>query len=282
MNAECEDAETIRMARMVESYQGYQYREKPQTSVLAMGRKVTNRYVDSDFYERASPGGGDLSRALVILENNDIFQITLGNSNPKGTKTQGDDELKIRDVELVHSYNLDLAMDACECSGSVFSGNEDLISFFLPQMGMACTCGKRKTVGFVNPENPAAIENVLRPWQVSFLESMGITTSDQLVKARQTSAPILAKGLKQWRRNQNMIEFKTSSCSMAIDIWAKTAKVYARSVRKQIEAGQVLLESRPDEVMAELARFVGELPSAPKRRGDFAVLEFDPESEMEV
>ena len=28
----------------------------------------------------------------------------------------------------------------CQCSSSVFSGNDALIDFFLPQMGMACNC----------------------------------------------------------------------------------------------------------------------------------------------
>ena len=69
---------------------------------------------------------------------------------------------------------------------------------------------------------------------------------------------------------------------MAIDIWAKTAKVYTRSIRQQIDAGHALLDCRPDEVMKELSRFVGELPAAPKKRGTIALFEFDPESEMEI
>jgi hypothetical protein len=278
---EYEAAEQARLARMVESFPGYQLRQKPEQGVLAIGQKFANRYVDSDFYESAFAKNGESNRALVMLENNDSFQITLGGSKLKGTKNQNE-ELKIRNVELVHSNHVDLAFDTCECSGSVFSGNDDLISFFLPQMGMACTCGKRKPVGFVNPDDPTALENVLRPWQVTFLSSFGITRSEQLVKARHRSAPLLARGLKQWRRKQGMIEFKTSSCSMAIDVWAKTAKVYARSIRKQLEIGQDLLERRPDEVMKELAHFVGDLPAAPKRRDTFVLPDIEPESEMEI
>ena len=280
-NEDYEDAEQMRIARMVENYHGYPLREKPNKNVLAMRKQFTNRYVDSDFYEASFAERGELNSALIILENNDTFQIVLGDSNTKGTTTAAR-ELKIRSVELVHSNHIDLGRDTCECSGSVFSGNDDLISFFLPQMGMACTCGKRRPIGFINPENPSALENVLRPWQVDFLESFGITRSDQLVKARCTDSLTLAKGLKRWRRKNDMIHFKTSSCSMAIDIWAKTAKVYTRSIRQQIDAGHALLDCRPDEVMKELSRFVGELPAAPKKRGTIALFEFDPDSEMEI
>ena len=248
-----------------------------------MRKQFTNRYVDSDFYETTFAERGELNSALIILENNDTFQIVLGDSNTKGTTTQKQArELKIRSVELVHSNHIDLGRDTCECSGSVFSGNDDLISFFLPQMGMACTCGKRKPVGFINPENPSALENVLRPWQVNFLESLGITRSDQLVKERCTNSHTLAKGLKRWRRTNGMIHFKTSSCAMAIDIWAKTAKMYTRSIRQQIDAGHELLDCQPEEVMKELSRFVGELPAAPKKRGTIALFEIDLDSEMEI
>jgi hypothetical protein len=283
-NEDYEDAEQMRIARMVQNYQGYSLRQKPNNnSVLAMRKQFTNRYVDSDFYETTFAERGELNSALIILENNDTFQIVLGDSNTKETTQQKPArELKIRSVELVHSNHIDLGRDTCECSGSVFSGNDDLISFFLPQMGMACTCGKRKPVGFINPENPSALENVLRPWQVDFLESLGITRSDQLVKERCTNSHTLAKGLKRWRRKNDMIHFKTSSCAMAIDIWAKTAKVYTRSIRQQIDAGHELLDCQPEEVMKELSRFVGELPAAPKKRGTIALFEINLDSEMEI
>lgn len=281
-NGEYADEEQARIARMVQSFEGNHFqREKSATNVLALGRKFANRYVDSDFYERSLAKCGEPNRALVILENNDTFQIIMGDSRSKGSDKLIQ-ELKIRNVELVYSNHIDMVVDMCECSGSIFSGNDDLISFFLPQMGMACTCGKRPTTTFHNPADPTALENVLRPWQVKFLETFGIFRGDQLVKARRRSAPMLARSLKQWRRKHDMIEFKPSSCALAIDIWAKTAKVYVRSIRKQIDAGQTLLETRRDDIMKELVRFIGDLPVAPKRREDFTLIEIEPESEMEV
>ena len=244
------------------------------------------RYVDSDAFEDSLlESNGEMNRALVILESNDTFQIMVGNSS-SAYSTDKSTELRIRNVELITSTLPDSPINDCQqcgCSGSIFSGNDDLISFFLPQMGMACTCGKQKPRGFANPDDPTAVENVLRPWQVEFLKSFGIYRGEDLVKARHRSASILSRALRQWRRKQGMVAFKTSSCGMAIDIWAKTCKVYVRSIRKQIHAGQDWLERRPDEVMKELIQFAGDLPAAPKRREEFvASFDIEPESQMEV
>jgi hypothetical protein len=218
------------------------------------------------------------SRALVILENKESFEVMVGD----GRKDRAQ-QLVIRNVELVTSNEQEARLTEytpCECSQSVFSGNDDLISFFLPQMGMACTCG-RQTRGLLNPEDPIAIENILRPWQVDFLKSFGIHRGEQLVKARHRSADIMAKGLRQWRKKKGMAPFKTTSCGMAIHIWAKTCKAYVRSVRKQINAGHVLLEHQPGELIRELSHFLTDLPAAPKHR-EGSMVEIKPDSQVEV
>jgi hypothetical protein len=237
---------------------------------------VAANVVDSDFFEKSfvEESGGDSNRTLVSLENKELVPLSPYNQelNPLNDCTQ------------------------CECSGSIFSGNDELTSFFLPQMGMACTCGKKKPQTFVNPDDPTALENVLRPWQVEFLKSFGIFRGEQLVKARHRSAGILSSALRQWRRKQGMVPFKTSSCGMAIDIWAKTCKIYVRSIRRQIQhAGyddtnhhhhQQQLERRSDDVMKELTHFVGDLPAAPQQRmleiTSSSSIAIEPKSEMEV
>lgn len=148
--------------------------------------------------------------------------------------------------------------EPCDCTGSVFSGNDELIAFFLPQMGMACTCGKQSRK-LVNIHEPTAIENILRPWQCDFLQSFRILRGDQLVKARHRSGTLLAKALRHWRNNENMLPFKTSSCKIAIDIWARTCKSYVRSVRRQLAAGN-RLEQQTGIVLTELSEFMNELP----------------------
>ena len=124
----------------------------------------------------------------------------------------------------------------CQCSSSVFSGNDELIEFFLPQMGMACNCGKRP-LGLKNPEEPTSLDNILRPWQVKFLAAFGIYRGDQLVKAHHRSAKALANALRQYRRKHGMTPFRTKSCGMALQIWSKTCKSYVRSIRKQLMTG---------------------------------------------
>jgi hypothetical protein len=173
----------------------------------------------------------------------------------------------------------------CECSRSVFSGNDDFISFFLPQMGMACSCGRQRR-GLMKPEDPTAIENVLRPWQCEFLQSFGIHRGEQLVKARHRSGNILAQALRQWRKKYDMVPFKTSSCGIAIQIWAKTCKAYVRSIRKQIQDRNAILERQPGPLVDELSHFLHCLPEAPRKRVRGAAgrvtLNIEPESQVEV
>lgn len=239
------------------------------------------RIVDSDVYEDQIMKMGENSRALVIVENRNKYEIMVGD-----TRTNDSDQLIVKNVELVNSNQQESRMtEYVRCAGgtsSVFSGNDDLITFFLPQMGMACSCG-RKNRGLVNPEDPTAIENILRPWQVDFLKSFGIYRGEQLVKARHRSAGILARALRKWRKNKGMALFKTSSCGMAIDIWAKTCKSFVRSMRKQMAPGNQQLMEQETGIVCDLTHFLSDLPDAPKRREEVAMLdEIVPESQVEV
>jgi hypothetical protein len=76
----------------------------------------------------------------------------------------------------------------CEYSLAMFSENNDdeMVDFFLPLMAVTCSCRKSKKL--VNPEDPNSLENILRPWQTSFLKAFGIVKGDQLVKAHHRSA----------------------------------------------------------------------------------------------
>ncbi|KAL3919650.1 MAG: hypothetical protein SGILL_003651 [Bacillariaceae sp.] len=233
---------------------------------------------DSELYEYGSHYGDDSSKAFVILQNsNRTYDVVVGDTR-KGTGGK----LVIQNVE---NYGLDEGLveynQRCECSASVFSGSDDLINFFLPQMGMACTCG-RQSRGLINPDDPTAIENILRPWQCEFLRSFGIYRGEQLVHARHRSADILAKALRQWRKKHNMAPFKTSACGTALNIWAKTCKSYVRSIRKQIMAGNQLLERQSGTLMNELSLFLNGLPEAPTKKDVAALCDIEPESQVEV
>jgi len=142
----------------------------------------------------------------------------------------------------------------CECVQSIFSGNVELAEFFLPKMGMACSCGKRRPTRLTDPEEPTSIKNILRPWQVRFLAGFGITRGDQLVKAHHRSAQALASALRKYRHRHHMVAFKTKSCGMALQIWSRTAKTYVRSIRQQLIAGTDKL--KPPNTMEILSSFL--------------------------
>jgi hypothetical protein len=74
----------------------------------------------------------------------------------------------------------------CEYSLAMFSEDDEMVNFFLPLVAVTCSCRKSKKL--VNPEDPTSLENILRPWQISFLRAFGITKGDQLVKAHHRSA----------------------------------------------------------------------------------------------
>jgi len=152
---------------------------------------------------------------------------------------------------------------ACTCSSSVFSGNAAHVEFFLPKLGLACNCSSSTTsiaAGTTNTSNyilmkgssndncinncdnnidPRSLSSILRPWQASFLESIGITTAEQLILATSSSKQSekkkeyvrkIVKSMQQWRNNRNMKPVKTKSCYVALHIWTRTAKVTLRSL----------------------------------------------------
>jgi hypothetical protein len=121
----------------------------------------------------------------------------------------------------------------CSCVNSVFSGNDDMVEFFLPLMGSACSCGG-KAPGLIMPEQPTSLVNILRPWQVSFLGRFGIYFGEELVKSFHRSGAALAKALQQHRKKQGMTPFPLKSCVMALQIWSKTSKTFVRSIREQL------------------------------------------------
>lgn len=131
----------------------------------------------------------------------------------------------------------------CQCSASMFSGNSQHVEFFLPKLGMACSCGQSKKTDTHNKEytsssnSPLSLSNILRPWQVEFLESLDITRADQLVRAYKRRGRELSKEMRVWRHEKEMKPVKTKSCFVALHIWARTAKMLYCSVTQKVAAG---------------------------------------------
>jgi len=120
----------------------------------------------------------------------------------------------------------------CTCFSSSFSGNAHHIDFFLPLLGKACKCNKNIETNKINSD-PTDLKNILRPWQVEFLSSVGITTARQLLNARRTESRNLAKALITWRKLKKMKPVKLKSCFVALHIWARTTKITLRT-HKQV------------------------------------------------
>ena len=215
-------------------------------------------------------------KALVILEEPDKYDLIVGEA------TQDDEN---KDQLMIQNFTRRTDNIECDCSMSAFSGNEDLIMFFLPKVGMPCNCG-RNTNKLVDSRNPTALENILRSWQVDFLASFGIHTGEEFIKSQDRSPIILAKGLRQWRKKNDMKPFKTSSCATALKIWSKVCKSYIRSIRRQTLAGQTNHELGPADatLIQEMTQFLGALPGAPSRRSKTSknALGIELESQMEV
>ena len=241
---------------------------------------VSNGFIDSKDDERnkLTFDGNLPMRALVILERRDNVDLVVGEVIQN---SENEEQLVIQNLTRT-TENIE-----CDCSRSAFSGNEDLISFFLPQMGMACNFSHNKRKNkLVNPDDPTALENILRPWQVNFLKSFDIHRGEEFVKARRQSPSILSRGLRQWRKKNDMISFKTTSCATALQIWSKVCKSYVRSIRRQTLAEQKNIQVGPADatLVHEMTQFLNSLPTAPKRRyrvrNDAPAI--DPESQFEI
>jgi hypothetical protein len=129
----------------------------------------------------------------------------------------------------------------CTCTESAFSGNDELLEFFLPKLGMAHTCGKRNPPILIDSD-PIGLHHILRPWQVEFLRSCDIYRGDQLVKACKNRAGSLAGAMRKWRLDHDMTCPRSAACGMALHIWSRTCKYYVRTIRRQMADGLVEVE----------------------------------------
>jgi hypothetical protein len=164
-----------------------------------------------------------------------VYDVSEDVKTPRGSDSHHPwqhDRLLHRVDSLTESASAELSCK-CSCANSVFSGSDDMVEFFLPLMGSACSCGNKPT-GLIMLEQPTSLVNILRPWQVSFLGRFGIYFGEELVKSFHRSGAALAKALQQHRKKEGMTPFPLKSCVMALQIWSKTSKTFVRSIREQL------------------------------------------------
>ena len=152
----------------------------------------------------------------------------------------------------IETGSLELEPYCMACSNvaaSPFSGTHDhgkLNELFLPKIGMNCTCGKQDE----NPPNICALEVILRPWQVEFLDSLGIENARAFRKYYKHNGVALAKLLKQWRDARGLSSANIQACQVALHIWDRTCKEVLRSYQEQLRDG-IAIPRRPAFLMRD-------------------------------
>lgn len=138
----------------------------------------------------------------------------------------------------------------CECTSSPFSGNDPQSEFYLPKLGLACSCGRGGDADADRANfslDPTALSNILRPWQCDFLSTAaGVTTADALLRAHKADANGMARRMRDWRAANAGISSMTGGegmrsreCYVALKIWSRTCKVVLRSIREQRERARM-------------------------------------------
>ena len=166
----------------------------------------------------------------------DVF--TALNPVPKAGIAEGGEPLIIGNIEKVSDSPI------CSCQNSIFSGNAEYIEFYLPKLGMACSCGKYKEERLLDGDDPTLLKHILRPWQVDFLKAQNIHCGVELVHTVNQRCHDLSKAMRLWRKQAGLPSVKTKSCHVALQIWYRTCKAVVRAVRKQKAEGTIAL-TRP-------------------------------------
>jgi len=156
----------------------------------------------------------------------------------RNTTEKGEKQIVISNIEEVSDGPL------CTCKNSNFSGNAEYVNFYLPKLGMACTCGrfKEEELTVSDGDDPLGLKSILRSWQVEFLKTQNIHGAVDLVHAFKQRSKELAKAMRIWRKEKGLAAVKTKSCHAALLIWYRTCKAVVRSIRRQKAQGAKVLK----------------------------------------
>lgn len=128
--------------------------------------------------------------------------------------------------------DIDTLNDECHCQTSVLSCDPQHVEFYLPKLGVMCSCGRKQETVVLNGD-PCHLVNILRLWQVEFLTSVGIETASDLIVAFQKQSKGLAKSMRKWRKDHHMLSVKIQSCTVALRIWSRTCVAVVKAVEEK-------------------------------------------------
>ena len=164
-------------------------------------------------------------------ENNSLARkhsadVSLGSGTPPTVATADNDM-------FISNLNDMMKQGVCIFAVSPFATNSDQIEFYLPKIRVFCPCGKHSVAEDEEKLDPTAITSILRPWQLEFLASCGITHTLHLLQGARHRSSEIAKKMRKWRKKKKMPTFHTASCSVAVHIWSRTAIRVLKSVNQQ-------------------------------------------------
>jgi Kinesin motor domain len=157
----------------------------------------------------------------------------------RNTVANSENEFYISNLKTVED---EASVQACPCRESVFSKRPDIVAFYLPKLGLVCTCGRKDTVPLIGSD-PCRLENILRDWQVQFCESCNILSASDFLNAYTQEPCEFAKKMRSWRKANRLQSVKTKSCGIALRIWARTCKTVIKTMQNHTDS---TMASRPD------------------------------------
>jgi Kinesin motor domain len=169
-------------------------------------------------------GGGSTVASSMATDFRPSFGIH-GRSavDPLANGSQSDGQVWFGNLDALPNA---AAFSPCPCQDSILSSNPAHVDFYLPKLGVMCCCGRQQDESQSHPD-PNHLANILRDWQVDFLQSLGLIGAADLVHAYNShkhSPHDLAKAMRFWRAQQGLLAVKTRSCGIALRIWSRTCQ----------------------------------------------------------
>ena len=135
----------------------------------------------------------------------------------------------IAGAAMAQAIGEEMGNEICTCTSPIFGENAKEMEFYLPKISdSACTCGKGMPEDLsIKGGDYFALENILRPWQVEFLATVGIKSAKELINVSEAQKGSIYSAMKRYRKRiaaDAGKPVKTQHCAVALHIWIKTCK----------------------------------------------------------
>lgn len=172
------------------------------------------------------------SRTLVRKSSGDMSLGSLSRtSGTVGTVGTAENDLFISNLNDMMKNGI------CVYELSPLATNSTQIEFYLPKLRVFCPCGKHSVAEDSVETDPRSMSSILRPWQLEFLATCGVTHTLHLVHGAKRRSSELAKKMRKWRRKKKLPTFRTPSCAVALHIWSRTCLRVLQSINEQQTSG---------------------------------------------